>query len=168
MVTKWQTSLPGHDPLHQTLMLVHLILRVQFWMRRYFPLLRVLRLMIHHKWHKNVMFKKSKWVICYKVYCNSSWKQPLNTPAGEMILMMNFTAVFSSNMRQMFKLGLEGKSSTFVLSINIFLMTILFHFLFQNAYHNVTAEQLFLKRIIEKNMVINLTQDWPDSNDDAK
>ncbi|KAK7826481.1 hypothetical protein U0070_017062 [Myodes glareolus] len=29
----------------------------------------------------------------------------------------------------------------------------------KNAYHNVTAEQLFLKRIIEKNMVINLTQD---------
>ncbi|OBS79978.1 hypothetical protein A6R68_21821 [Neotoma lepida] len=29
----------------------------------------------------------------------------------------------------------------------------------KNAYHNVTAEQLFLKSIIEKNMVINLTQD---------
>ncbi|XP_028723373.1 type 2 lactosamine alpha-2,3-sialyltransferase isoform X2 [Peromyscus leucopus] len=29
----------------------------------------------------------------------------------------------------------------------------------KNAYHNVTAEQLFLKTIIEKNMVINLTQD---------
>ncbi|KAG8509527.1 Type 2 lactosamine alpha-2,3-sialyltransferase [Galemys pyrenaicus] len=29
----------------------------------------------------------------------------------------------------------------------------------QNAYHNVTAEQLFLKDIIEKNFVINLTQD---------
>ncbi|XP_006996535.1 type 2 lactosamine alpha-2,3-sialyltransferase isoform X2 [Peromyscus maniculatus bairdii] len=29
----------------------------------------------------------------------------------------------------------------------------------KNAYHNVTAEQLFLKAIIEKNMVINLTQD---------
>ncbi|XP_015423041.1 PREDICTED: type 2 lactosamine alpha-2,3-sialyltransferase isoform X4 [Myotis davidii] len=29
----------------------------------------------------------------------------------------------------------------------------------KNAYHNVTAEQLFLKDIIEKNFVINLTQD---------
>ncbi|XP_063661199.1 type 2 lactosamine alpha-2,3-sialyltransferase isoform X8 [Pan troglodytes] len=29
----------------------------------------------------------------------------------------------------------------------------------KNAYHNVTAEQLFLKDIIEKNLVINLTQD---------
>lgn len=29
----------------------------------------------------------------------------------------------------------------------------------QNAYHNVTAEQLFLTSIIEKNMVINLTED---------
>lgn len=51
------------------------ILRVQFWMRRDFLLLRVLRLMIHHKWHKNVMFKNLKWVICYKVYCNSPWNQ---------------------------------------------------------------------------------------------
>ncbi|XP_066097595.1 type 2 lactosamine alpha-2,3-sialyltransferase isoform X1 [Saccopteryx bilineata] len=29
----------------------------------------------------------------------------------------------------------------------------------KNAYHNVTTEQLFLKDIIEKNFVINLTQD---------
>uniref|UniRef100_A0A8D2D592 Type 2 lactosamine alpha-2,3-sialyltransferase n=1 Tax=Sciurus vulgaris TaxID=55149 RepID=A0A8D2D592_SCIVU len=29
----------------------------------------------------------------------------------------------------------------------------------KNAYHNLTAEQLFLKDIIEKNFVINLTQD---------
>ncbi|KAL1787952.1 type 2 lactosamine alpha-2,3-sialyltransferase isoform X1 [Sigmodon hispidus] len=29
----------------------------------------------------------------------------------------------------------------------------------KNAYHNLTAEQLFLNSIIEKNMVINLTQD---------
>nr|XP_045004173.1 type 2 lactosamine alpha-2,3-sialyltransferase isoform X2 [Jaculus jaculus] len=29
----------------------------------------------------------------------------------------------------------------------------------KNAYHNVTAEQLFLKDIIEKRLVINLTQD---------
>ncbi|KAM5275256.1 type 2 lactosamine alpha-2,3-sialyltransferase isoform 2-T5 [Hipposideros larvatus] len=29
----------------------------------------------------------------------------------------------------------------------------------KNAYHNVTAEQLFLKDIIEKNFVINLTED---------
>ncbi|XP_051006054.1 type 2 lactosamine alpha-2,3-sialyltransferase [Acomys russatus] len=29
----------------------------------------------------------------------------------------------------------------------------------QNAYHNVTAEQLFLMNIIQKKMVINLTQD---------